>query len=170
MNRARPRSASAPAKKPAARRGTARASEAERWDFQADSLGYVLRRAQIRAYELFFSTFDAAGLSPARLTALSMIALRPDIDQATLARQLGISGPSVVKLIDALEGAGLIERVACPGDRRRYALALVEAGRAKLDEVRAAWSSYEDELTRGLSAPQRRQLLALLRKLAEGGG
>lgn len=137
--------------------------EIDRWDFQKESLGYLLRRAQMRAYAHFFTTFETAGLSPARLTALSMIAVEPDIDQATLARRLGISGPSVVKLIDALEDAGLITREACSDDRRRYALVLLEAGCAKLDEVRAAWPAYEDELTRGLSATQRRELLAMLR-------
>ena len=91
---------------------------------------------------------------------------KPYIDQTTLARRLGISGPSVVKLIDALEGAGYIARAARTDDRRRYALALVDAGRVKLDEVRTAWSSYEGELTRGLSATQRQQLLAMLRTVA----
>ncbi len=159
--RAKARAASSPTP-----RRTRAAPKTAPWDFQTDSLGYLLRRAQMRAYELFFASFDAAGLSPARLTALSMIAIEPDIDQATLARRLGISGPSVVKLIDALEGAGWIARVACADDRRRYALALVDAGRAKLDEVRAAWPHYEGELTRGLGAAERRQLLALLRTVA----
>ena len=177
MNRSKPGSTSAGWGPPAARPpggargggggwGAAPAARVDAWDFQTESLGYLLRRAQMRAYELFFSSFESAGLSPARLTALSMIAVEPDIDQTTLARRLGISGPSVVKLIDALEGAGYIARAARTDDRRRYALALVDAGRVKLDEVRTAWSSYEGELTRGLSATQRQQLLAMLRTVA----
>jgi DNA-binding MarR family transcriptional regulator len=168
MSEVGPRKTRARAQAPAAAKRAAAAPRVARWDFQTESLGYVLRRAQMRAFDLFFAMLDSAALSPARLTALSMIAIEPDIDQATLARRLRISGPSVVKIVDALEGAGLIARAACADDRRRYALVLVEAGRAKLDEVRAAWPRYESELTRGLDAAERRQLLALLRKVAGG--
>ena len=41
------------------------------FDLQSDSLGYALRRAQIRAYDLFFEKLGELDLSPARLTALS---------------------------------------------------------------------------------------------------
>jgi DNA-binding MarR family transcriptional regulator len=135
------------------------------WDFQTNSLGYLLRCAQLRAYELFFVMLSAQQLSPARLTALSMIALEHGIDQATLARRLRVQGPSVVKVVDALEHAGLIARESRANDRRRYALRLTDAGRAKLDALRLAMPSYEEELTRPLTAAERAQLLTLLRKI-----
>ena len=66
-----------------------------------------LRRAQIRAYDLFFEKLGELDLSPARLTALSLLSMDGGINQAALAKRLNIAGPSVLKLVDALEQSGL---------------------------------------------------------------
>ncbi len=135
------------------------------FDLREDSLGYLLRRAQVRAYELFFENLGALELSPARLTALSIIATEPEINQATLAKRLNVAGPSVMKLIDALEASGFIRRMAVPADRRRYSLVLTASGRAMLDTLRERHAAYETELSRRLSAAERQQLITLLEKL-----
>lgn len=152
--------------KPAARaRKPAADDELDRFDFQHDSLGYALRRAQVRAYELFFEMLGAMDLSPARMTALSLIATEPDINQAALARRLGIAGPSVLKLVDALEGAGLVARHDVEGDRRRYRLVVTATGRSKLELLRRELEAYEARLARQLSAAERTQLLSLLERV-----
>lgn len=140
----------------------AAADPLDRFDFQRDSLGYALRRAQMRAYDLFFEMLGAMDLSPARLTALSIIATEPDINQTTLARRLDIAGPSVLKLVDALEASGLIARMDVAGDRRRYSLVVTASGRHKLEALRAQLDAYEAQLAARLSAAQRQQLLQLL--------
>jgi DNA-binding MarR family transcriptional regulator len=142
------------------------ADELDRFDFQRDSLGYTLRRAQVRAYELFFDMLGEMDLSPARLTALSLIATEPDINQAALARRLGIAGPSVLKLVDALEAAGLVARHDVEGDRRRYRLVVTASGRSKLEQLRQQLDAYEARLAQRLSAAERTQLLALLARVA----
>jgi len=138
----------------------------DRFDFQSDSLGYALRRAQVRAYGLFFEMLGALELSPARLTALSTIAMETDINQATLARRLNIAGPSALKLIDALEDAGFIRRKDVANDRRSYSLALTAPGKAMLDTLRANLAAYEARLASRLTAAEREQLLALLSRVA----
>lgn len=140
----------------------------DRFDFQRDSLGYALRRAQVHAYGLFFEMLGALELSPARLTALSIIAMEPAINQAELARRLDVAGPSVVKMIDALESAGFIRRADVEGDRRRYSLQLTPSGRAMLGTLRVKLEAYEAKLAERLSAAERRQLLAMLERLAGG--
>lgn len=150
-------------RKSAARTGN---DPSELFDFQKDSLGYALRRAQMRAYDLFFEMLSETGLSPARLTALSMIATEPEINQASLAQRLDISGPSVLKMVDSLEAAGLVERLPSDEDRRRYKLLVTTVGRAKLQELRAATARFEESLAQGLSPAERKQLLALLDRVA----
>ena len=137
----------------------------DRFDFQKDALGYALRRAQVHAYELFFDMLGSLELSPARLTALSLIAMEPEINQATLAKRLDVAGPSVMKLIDALEQAGFIRRNDVPGDRRRYSLVLTASGRALLETLQERLAAYEKQLARNLSAAERQQLMTLLAKL-----
>jgi DNA-binding MarR family transcriptional regulator len=137
----------------------------DRFDFQKDALGYALRRAQVHAYALFFEMLGSLELSPARLTALSLIAMQPEINQATLARRLDVAGPSVMKLIDALEQAGFIRRDEVPGDRRRYSLVLTASGRALLETLQERLAAYEKQLAQRLTVADRKQLMALLAKL-----
>jgi DNA-binding MarR family transcriptional regulator len=141
-------------------------TERELFDFQKDSLGYALRRAQMRAYELYYAKLSSFGLSPARLTALSIIAIEPAINQAALAQRLAITGPSVLKLVDSLEAAGLIERTDCLGDRRRYQLALTTLGRAKMQELQLQKAHLEESIAGRLTASERKQLMALLERVA----
>lgn len=49
---------------------------------------------------MFYSMLSTQELPPARLTALSIIAMEPDIGQTTLSQRLGITGPSVLKMVD----------------------------------------------------------------------
>lgn len=157
-----PRMGPMPTAKKAAR---AKAGPLDAIDLREDSLGYRLRRAQMHAYALFFEMLGELDLSPARLTALSVIASEPDINQATLAQRLNVAGPSVMKLIDALEGAGFIRRMAVANDRRRYSLVLTASGRAVLQTLRERHAAYEERLASALSAAEREQLMSLLQRL-----
>lgn len=137
-----------------------------RFDFQSDSLGYALRRAQLRVYDRFYEMLGAMDLSPARVTVLSIIAMESEVNQAMLARRLDVAGPSVLKLVDALEQGGLIRREDVADDRRRYNLVLTPAGRAKVEVLRSALADYEASLARRLTAAERSQLMALLERVA----
>lgn len=152
--------------RPARARKASTEDALDRFDFQSDSLGYALRRAQVRAYDLFFEMLGEMDLSPARLTALSLIATEPEINQAALAKRLDIAGPSVLKLVDALEAAGLVARHDVAGDRRRYSLVVTATGRGRLQALRVQLAAYEARLAQRLTAPERAQLLDLLERVA----
>jgi DNA-binding MarR family transcriptional regulator len=68
-------------------------------------------------------------------------------------------------MVDALESTGLLCRVPCADDRRRYDLTLTDQGRAKLAQIRELIPGYEDEVTCKLRPEERRQLHALLNKM-----
>lgn len=170
-----PRQAARPAPGAAATTAARRARSAAlpddplaRFDFLSGSLGYTLRLTQVRMYGLFFEMLGDLGLTPARVTALSLIATSTDMNQAQLARALDIAGPSVLKLVDALEAAGLVCRLDVQGDRRRYALALTATGRSKLEQLRVRMAEYEERIARGLAPAEREQLIALLNRTAVG--
>jgi MarR family transcriptional regulator for hemolysin len=76
------------------------------------------------------------GLSYA--TAISLLVLSrqgTSVRQGVLADELGIEGPSLVRLIDLLEAEGLVERREDPTDRRAKTLHLTAAGEAKVQEI-----------------------------------
>ena len=94
-----------------------------------------------------------SGLSEA--TALPLMALwrRGDgMRQGVLAEEIGIEGPSLVRLLDLLCGDGLVERRDDPSDRRAKTLHLTPAGETCAQGIDAVLDSVRSDLLRGISA------------------
>ena len=62
------------------------------------------------------------------------------VRQGALAEALGVEGPSLVRVLDQLVAAGLMERREDPHDRRAKTLHLTEAGQALRARSRTCWS------------------------------
>ncbi|WP_298874648.1 MarR family transcriptional regulator [uncultured Bradyrhizobium sp.] len=76
------------------------------------------------------------GLSYA--TAIPLLVLSrqgENVRQGVLADELGIEGPSLVRLIDLLQAESLVERREDPTDRRAKTLHLTKAGEAKVEQT-----------------------------------
>ncbi len=57
-------------------------------------------------------------LCPARVTALSLIAMNPGINQSALVKELNVAGLSVLQVVDTREASGWVHRVDAERDRR----------------------------------------------------
>lgn len=78
------------------------------------------------------------GISPSGATALLFIGrLGEGVRQIELAKEIGIEGASLVRVIDQLEAAGLLRREESSTDRRAKTLWFTEAGRALTLRVEA---------------------------------
>jgi MarR family transcriptional regulator, transcriptional regulator for hemolysin len=76
------------------------------------------------------------GLSDATAIPLLLLSRQGDnIRQGVLADELGIEGPSLVRLIDLLQAEGLVERREDPTDRRAKTLHLTTTGEAKVEQT-----------------------------------
>jgi DNA-binding MarR family transcriptional regulator len=104
------------------------------------------------------------GLTPALFSLLNVLGAREGAIQQQLSADMGVDPSAMVTLIDELEGAGLAERRRRPGDRRAWEVAITTKGRRTLERARRAATQVEDEVLEGLSAAERGQLLALLRR------
>jgi DNA-binding PadR family transcriptional regulator len=71
---------------------------------------------------------------------------------------------TMVSLIDQLESAGLAKRRTHPKDRRAREVSITPKGRQMLERARGLATRVEEDVLRGLSAAERRQLLTLLRR------
>jgi MarR family transcriptional regulator, transcriptional regulator for hemolysin len=98
--------------------------------------------------------------------ALSGAVNRSARNQAELAKQLGVDRTVMVYLIDDLERAGLVERVADPADRRSKLIQATAAGRSRLCATELAISAAEAELLAALSADDQQRLRTMLREIA----
>ena len=76
------------------------------------------------------------GLSYATAIPLLLLSRQgTSVRQGVLADELGIEGPSLVRLIDLLEAEGFVERREDPTDRRAKTLHLTATGEAKVEEI-----------------------------------
>lgn len=94
---------------------------------------------------------------------LSLLAEQPghQLTQRELMGRMGIRSSSLSELVRKLEQAGLIQRSACPTDRRTALIALTEQGAAKA----AALPPASAHPFQALSEAEQQTLLALLVKL-----
>src|SRR3954454_9586661 len=70
------------------------------------------------------------GLTPSQITALATIGREGPLTLGALADTEHVTPPSMTKVVERLEGLGLIERRVDPVDRRRVLAAVTPAGPA----------------------------------------
>ena len=74
------------------------------------------------------------GASAARMEALSTIDRAPWLSaQVEIANRMGIEKPTLTRMLDMLEGEGLVERLPDPWDRRAKLIRLTAKGEETLD-------------------------------------
>jgi MarR family transcriptional regulator, transcriptional regulator for hemolysin len=92
------------------------------------------------------------GLTEATWLPLIHLARAPvPMRQKDLAASLVLDGSSVVRLLDALEASGLIERREESADRRAKTIALTRRGLAIIDQVEAVSREVRNATLVGLS-------------------
>ena len=107
---------------------------------------------------------ETVGLTPALFALLNVLAARPGANQQEIGSTMGIDPSTMVSLIDQLEDTGLAKRRPHPKDRRAREVAITPKGRRLLERARQMASQVEDDVLRGLTRAERRQLLTLLRR------
>jgi len=102
-------------------------------------------------------------LSQARYVLLTLLAEAPEpIAQNDLAERAGITGPTLVRQLDQLENAGLVQRQDAPEDRRVKHVCITGAGRIAHRIANNIAIALRSELTAGLPLPQQHCLQASL--------
>ncbi len=129
-----------------------------------DSIGYQLRLAEIATMQTFARAFEGSGVTPARFTALELIARNPGIRPARLARAMAIETSNLATLLRHLEQQGWITHGAAE-DRRGKVLATTPAGERHIVALRQLLTTQNAMLAAGLTAQERATLSALLGKL-----
>ncbi|WP_247872508.1 MarR family transcriptional regulator [Azospirillum sp. TSO35-2] len=88
-----------------------------------------------------------SGFSTSAIAPLMLLdALGDGLRQRELAEEMAVEGPSLVRLLDGLEAAGLLERREDPCDRRAKTLHMTDAGRRLLVQVNEALNDVRQRL------------------------
>jgi DNA-binding MarR family transcriptional regulator len=99
-----------------------------------------------------------SGLSPARLSALSVLVFGGERTIGALASAEGVTPPTMTRLVAGLVADGLVERTGHPTDRRAVRVRATEAGRARLLAGRDRRVAALRELLDPLGPKDRRRL------------
>lgn len=129
-----------------------------------ESLGFLLRLAQLSAFRDFFEDLGPLGVRPGELSVLLLIGENPGIRQGVLARRLMIKRAHMTKMVRSLENAGLVRRTVPASDRRSAELWLTERGRLRVAELREPFLAHERRPAPGLTRAEEAQLRELLRR------
>ena len=82
-----------------------------------------------------------------------------------LQQKVLVSSGGITYLVDRLEQKGLVERQECPGDRRARYAALTPEGERVIGRIFPGHARQIARAVSGLTAAERAQATALLRKL-----
>ena len=109
-----------------------------------------------------------AGQSAARMEAMAAIlnapVPRPQVD---IAKRLRIEGPTLTRMLDALEKDGMVERLPDPADRRTKQLRLTGEGEETLEEIFAIADGLRSRLFDGFSEAEVEVVNTFLARLME---
>ena len=119
----------------------------------------------IPSFPHWISFFCMLALTAGLLGMLQVIAANPGLAQSRLAEAMEVDRSTIVKVVDQLEGRGLIVREPSPHDKRSYCLRLTGEGTAALRRMLALMRRHEDEFTQALSDEERQLLIRLLERL-----
>jgi DNA-binding MarR family transcriptional regulator len=100
-------------------------------------------------------------------TALTVLAVRPGLSNAQLARRSFMTPQGMNQAVAVLAERGLIQRSPDKDNRRRRRIELTAAGRRVVDSCTAAVEEYEQILLAALGPDAREQLRTLLQTVVE---
>jgi DNA-binding MarR family transcriptional regulator len=127
----------------------------EHWN---ELLRFILFRRMYRG--------PAGELSHVQLGALRALA-DGDLRMSDLAGQLGLAESTTTRLVDRLEGAGLVRRGTSYPDRRCVVAGLTAAGRRMMERVREERRGFLKDVLETLPQRERAELVRLFGRVAE---
>lgn len=131
----------------------------------ARNTGFLLSKVSQLAREGFERALEPMGLKARHYGVMSALAGEGPHAQKDLGERLAIDRTTMVGLVDELEGLGLVARRRDPEDRRRYDLALTEAGERTVLEAGAVAARVQDAVLAPLDDAERRGLHEMLARV-----
>jgi MarR family transcriptional regulator, transcriptional regulator for hemolysin len=126
------------------------------------SMGFLLADVARLMRRNFDRRAQQIGLSRAQWQVLAWLKRNEGISQAALADLLEMSPMTLVRLIDKLEAAGLVQRRPRPGDRRSYQLYLADHAHPLLDRLWEMGAETRRQAQAGISKADEALLLDAL--------
>lgn len=129
--------------------------------------GYLLRRLHQIHYALFFEECAEFDITPVQYGLLTTLAQNPDLDQNSIARELGIDRTNVADVLSRLSRRGLIERRRGQVDKRTMIARLTPEGKRVTQEMYTAMQRAQERLLEPLLPAERQAFITSLIRLID---
>jgi DNA-binding MarR family transcriptional regulator len=97
-------------------------------ELSAEQVASALNSGAVHLLRSLAAIDKLAGLTPARLSALSVLVFAGPQSLGALAAAEEVAGPTMTRIVDGLAGSGLAERLPDPADGRGVLIAATAAG------------------------------------------
>ena len=131
------------------------------------NIGYLLSDSARQLRRTFDERVRGLGLTSVQARLLLSLIKFPDNNQAFYADRLEVEPITLTRIVDRMEEAGWVERVADPGDRRARLLHLTAKSRSIVDPLHAIVADLLDDMLAGLGASDQADLARMLTAIAE---
>jgi DNA-binding MarR family transcriptional regulator len=125
---------------------------------QLHDMARGLHSAAIRLLRMVRREDQATGISPPRLSALSVLVFGGPMSLADLAAAEEVRAPTMSRIVEGLVKEGLATRETDPGNRRKVRIAATDEGRRRLEAGRERRVRALAERLRRLADSERRAL------------
>ncbi|MXO67048.1 MarR family winged helix-turn-helix transcriptional regulator [Altericroceibacterium endophyticum] len=137
-------------------------------DFRVDAYPfYLLNRASSRYNIVIEGLLRPIGIDIPAWRVLMILGEEEPLPIGQVAKSAVINLSTMMRIVERMQKAGLVETRVSAADRRVTELLLTDLGREKLSEARKATAPIYRKLIRGISAADFRKMLKLLDKLHE---
>jgi DNA-binding MarR family transcriptional regulator len=134
-----------------------------------ESIGFLITRIHGWNHAELMTALRDLDIEPRHTGSLIALTATGPVAQAELARRLGISGATVVEIVDHLERRGLVERRRLDTDRRTQVLHVLPGAEEVVTEAQRRAFAVTDRVLAPLGARQRQRLITLLQRFVTGG-
>ncbi|HCW92002.1 MAG TPA: transcriptional regulator SlyA [Marinobacter sp.] len=133
-----------------------------------DEFPFAVARVTRRWRKLLDERLKDLGVTQARWSTMVNLEQGGEgLTQRELANLMAIENPTLVRLLDSLEEQNLVERRACPRDRRARRLHLTENGRDFMNELSARADQLREEMLEGISDEDIEMALGVFHRIME---
>ena len=130
-------------------------------------LWVVFARAYWAVGHVASADLERHDLTPGEFGILEVLHHKGPLLLGEVQKKVLASSGGITFLVDRLASRGLVERLACPSDRRARYAALTKAGRKLMTDIFPSHAAAIREAMGGLGRAEQRDLTALLRTLGK---
>ncbi|HTY70619.1 MAG TPA: MarR family transcriptional regulator [Alphaproteobacteria bacterium] len=128
------------------------------------TVGFHVHMFDVTQYQKFYERFGERAFTPAIISTMAVIRQNPGIRHGALSDALMIQRPNMTSLLNELEREGYVSRRPSQTDKRSVAIYLTDRGERAVARMLESILTLDRAMTAGLTAPERKALLALLQK------